>query len=369
LKKIFILITLLLILTPFNVDALALDRNEVLGSGEVTIGNEHSFGVFLNVDEVKKGSNGELGIWLVGYELEYDPEVIIITGFTSRQWDSILYEEDGKYYVLSEVNDTNYERNKCIDEVLYCATYSLSINYYVKNTDKTDTTIKVKNIEVGLLPLIENDVTYTEEDIVVVSSDTDHTVNLTIKKNTVEVPKEEPPTIIEENKPTTDKEINNKKEPEEEKEEEKKSSNKYLKSLTVENYNINFNKYKTDYEIIIPKNINKLNISAETEDEKATYKITGADNLSKSKYTINIEVTAENGSKMNYTITARIEENESTNNEEIEQTNTAKKEFVLEKKHIIIGSIIGGGIIFIIIISAIISFIRDRKIDKKLDEL
>jgi len=78
------------------------------------------------------------------------------------------------------------------------------------------------------------------------------------------------------------------------------SSNNNLKQLEIEGYAIKFNKDTLIYNIKIKKEI-KLNITALSEDENANVTILGNENL-KNKSKIKIIVTAENGSKKEYTI-------------------------------------------------------------------
>lgn len=80
------------------------------------------------------------------------------------------------------------------------------------------------------------------------------------------------------------------------------SSNSSLSSLKVKGYNIGFKSNIKDYKLTIDKNVTTLNIEATVEDEKATYKITGNENL-KNKSKIIITVTAEDESTSDYVIT------------------------------------------------------------------
>jgi len=111
------------------------------------------------------------------------------------------------------------------------------------------------------------------------------------------------------------------------------SNNNYLKSLTIENYTINFNKDELKYSIKL-KNEEKLNITALPEDENANVTITGNKDL-KNNSVIKITVTAEDGTKKEYKI------------------NIAKE---LEINHMLIIVVIEGLIIF-----GIMAFFMFRK--------
>lgn len=79
-----------------------------------------------------------------------------------------------------------------------------------------------------------------------------------------------------------------------------KSNNNYLSSLTVENYQLNFDPAKNVYELGIGKDLS-LKINAVTQDTKSTYEIIGNVNLHTGSV-ITIKVTAEDGSVRDYVI-------------------------------------------------------------------
>lgn len=72
-----------------------------------------------------------------------------------------------------------------------------------------------------------------------------------------------------------------------------------LKSLNVENYNIQYKDGKNDYTIILKNNEKKLNISAETMDTKATYTIIGNENFKEGENLVIIRVVAEDKESIN----------------------------------------------------------------------
>lgn len=88
--------------------------------------------------------------------------------------------------------------------------------------------------------------------------------------------------------------------------EPKKSDDKSLKSLKIEGFEIDpqFDPEITDYTIGIDKEIDKLEIKAEPNSDKAKVEITGNEKVSQSDGIIKITVTAEDGTTRIYTITA-----------------------------------------------------------------
>lgn len=144
-----------------------------------------------------------------------------------------------------------------------------------------------------------------------------------------------------------------------------KSNNNFIKSLEIKDYTIEFDKYINNYRITIDENINNLDIKFSLEDEKATYKITGADNLKENNYTVSIEVTSESGEKNVYTITSKINNTTINNNKNIieKEENTEiipkdTKKIKIKKEHIIIA------ILSIILITIIITIINNKSNNK-----
>lgn len=92
---------------------------------------------------------------------------------------------------------------------------------------------------------------------------------------------------------------------EEEKEEEEKSTNKLLKELIVEDYELTpeFNPQTTKYSLTLNETDEMLDITATPEDEKATVSITGNESFKVGNNIVKITVTAEDGTARIYTIT------------------------------------------------------------------
>ena len=74
-----------------------------------------------------------------------------------------------------------------------------------------------------------------------------------------------------------------------------KSNNSNLSALNIEGFTIypSFNKETTKYSISVNQEINNLQVTASTEDEKAKYDILGNDNFQFGTNNVTIKVTAE----------------------------------------------------------------------------
>ncbi len=87
------------------------------------------------------------------------------------------------------------------------------------------------------------------------------------------------------------------------------SSNNNLKTLNVQNATISpsFAATTTSYTATVPFSVSRLELSAQSEDNKAKVAISGQ-SLSVGRNTVTVTVTAENGSQKNYTIAVTREQ-------------------------------------------------------------
>jgi len=84
-----------------------------------------------------------------------------------------------------------------------------------------------------------------------------------------------------------------------------KSNNANLSNLTISDIELEFNKNTLKYEIEVKGKIEKVTVNAKPEHNKAKIKGTGDYELKTGENSINVEVTAENGTKKTYTITIK----------------------------------------------------------------
>ena len=86
------------------------------------------------------------------------------------------------------------------------------------------------------------------------------------------------------------------------------SSNNYLKSLSVEGYNISFNKDTLEYTLEVGNEVESVKIDAQTEDSKASVSGTGEREISEGNNKLEIKVEAENGNIKTYVINVIVKE-------------------------------------------------------------
>ncbi len=89
-----------------------------------------------------------------------------------------------------------------------------------------------------------------------------------------------------------------------------KSSNNFLSSLTIDGLSLNeeFDKEKLEYTLTIPAETEKVKVNAQLADSNSKVVGTGEVKVSTGLNTLEIVVTAENGSKRTYVIKATVEE-------------------------------------------------------------
>ena len=80
------------------------------------------------------------------------------------------------------------------------------------------------------------------------------------------------------------------------------SNNNYLSSLSVDGYEITFNRNTTEYNITIPEEVTSVKVNAVTDDKNATFKVIGANDLVNGHNNVKVVVEAENGSEKTYVI-------------------------------------------------------------------
>lgn len=362
LKK-FVVGFLLFFVFLVKVEAIDISGLKLSGSDEVKVGEEGSLHVDIQFAGLKKGLDKTEGIWMIAYGLVYDEDVIKITEIDSPNFNSALsYDKDEKIYlVLSEVAEYQSGNDYCALGELYCSNYSADIKYIVKNTNKTNSSIAVAGVVVYLLDM-DGDKEYTLDDAetIVLEDSRKYTVSIPQKKNT--------PTSSSNKKTNTN--ISSSKT-------ETKSGNKFLKSLEIENVDIDFDKQNTDYIVYIEKGINKLNVKAAVEDKNATYKIIGADDLNANQNIVRVEVTAQDKTKQTYYIRVKYKKNEQNQIHDYMKEEVTSKKKIDGKKNekktnnaILKWIGIGAGVFIVIgLIAFIISKVKDRSIDKKLESL
>ncbi len=145
------------------------------------------------------------------------------------------------------------------------------------------------------------------------------------------------------------------------------SKNADLKVLEVEDHKIYFNKERTKYKVVVEEKENSLNITAIPDDNKSKVKIVGADDLKANYNRVVITVTAENGTKKEYEITAQIKE-KIIEEEEVGffeglLNKISEMNIKMEYVYIAIGSIVG-----LILIVVVVRIYRDKKMEKTMDK-
>ena len=92
----------------------------------------------------------------------------VVLNYNKSEEQAKKIKEDGKYYVISTIGENSISSNRCKDGISYCESYHAFVNFYIKDTDKTISDIKMGEVAVVLSPMIDADKEYTEDDLVIV---------------------------------------------------------------------------------------------------------------------------------------------------------------------------------------------------------
>ena len=112
------------------------------------------------------------------------------------------------------------------------------------------------------------------------------------------------------------------------------SSDNYIKSLTIEGYEIDFNMYTYEYSIKVANDVKSLNMNIVLNNSNAIYYVEGNTNFKVGENTVTITVTAEDGSTKTYTIKVEKEKKETKktsddDEEEIAEENSTSKTIII----------------------------------------
>lgn len=370
----YFLFLMIVLLFPFNVKAASISKVEVQGTNSSTVGNSFYQSFYVGVSGVQKGQSG-LGIGAVVFKLDFDENVFTLTSMSKiDSFETKVYKEGSSYYIVSTIDETNSFHNKCVDNILYCADYLLTLQFYTKNTDKSSSNITMSEVN---CVLFNTNSDYSESSATTISSGSTSTNTISIKQSS-SVPTSSPSSISissgSRNTSSATSKVSSKAKsgatsnsPTQTTTTQSSSSDSpkftnYLSSLEVKGYEIKFDKEQSNYKVLIDKKVNKLEVNATAENEKSNVEIKGADNLKKNNYKVLIIVTSEDGYKRTYIIRAV----EDVKDEKVKE----KKSFInmnwikKHKNYIIIGL---GSIVFILLILFIIIKKKDRKLDKMFD--
>jgi len=344
-KKFIHIFILMCFFIPILVNAETdIKSTSIIGNNSVTNGEEIVQNIYINFNGVETNNQASLGLWFVSFELNFDEKVLELVEVKSDDWLSYAAKEENSWVVASFLYDDFTEGNKCIDGETFCGSYNIKLKFKaISNTTATT------EISLGEIAALASNMYEDDELTITGTSNSSKTITINEKVN-------------------DDNKDEEKEQQEQEIEIVSKSSNRYLSNIEIEGYDIDFNKYTNNYDLIVEESVNSLKITAPPEHEKAKVTIIGDTNFSKYNNKVEIIVVSENGMKNTYTINIKIKMNEEELDKEL-ITEEEKKEFKINEKHLIIGGIILGALLLILIIRFIIVKVNDNRIDKALDDL
>ena len=117
------------------------------------------------------------------------------------------------------------------------------------------------------------------------------------------------------------------------------SSDSKIKSLEIEGYKIDFDPNTYSYSIKVKNSVKSLNLKVILNDSNATYTVNGNENFKVGENTVNIVVTAEDGSTSTYTITVNREKKSKTEEVKEEKQSSSRTIIIILIILVIIGLI------------------------------
>lgn len=365
------IIFVLLFMLPLFVNAASIKGVELSGTKKVDYNNTAEINITINFNDINITEENAIGILAVEYDLDFNDSVLRPIDLTSVDFKSTLTKSDNKYsiysYVKSLVNEKITSDNACTYNKLYCSSYKSTIKFRNISLNGLEQNITVKNIRVYLIDYSDEKETYTKEDVF-------NVVSKVTGSYTIEVVKPSGKTNVKDDKDITSDKPNVIDTMKLDKSEiitkstsgVPKSNNANIESITISKYELDFDKEKLEYDLEVDSETNKLNIDVVPEDTRSNILIIGAEDLTLYGGKVKIQVTAEDGTKKEYSINVTKKKEEI-----VEKDKKSIKEKIEDKirENRIIGFIITGVILIIVIILIIIGSSNNKKIDKYLDKL
>lgn len=382
-KLLSFIILCLLVIIPTNASALSAKSVSVSGPSEVKQGEEFELSIDVSLDTLDP--EGTIMFFATKIDIEYDTAALVITDANASNFETDAFaDEKGNRFIYSSYDIKNIENiseeTNCTNNIL-CNMFNTKLKFFAKESGNTTFNVKgITTYYMDLKGIVEDENSEIKKENIIESSKA-ITGNKTINIISTEPPKNIP---VENKKndnlqftlPTLSLEdIEQKVKKETPKD---TSGNNSLKSLSIDNYPIEFDTHKLKYNINVPEGINSVKVNAVADDNTAKIKVIGANDLAKNNYVITVEVTAQNGSKKSYVIATRGEtepkseevttteaKEEKTHDDEAIKEDQEKRKKINKKiiSYVIIGVVT---ILLLVIANAIINKIRYRKLDKML---
>lgn len=382
-KLLSFIILCLLVIIPANASALSAKSVSVSGPSEVKQGEEFELSIDVSLDTLDP--EGTIMFFATKIDIEYDTAALVITDANASNFETDAFaDEKGNRFIYSSYDIKNIENiseeTNCTNNIL-CNMFNTKLKFFAKESGNTTFNVKgITTYYMDLKGIVEDENSEIKKENIIESSKA-ITGNKTINIISTEPPKNIP---VENKKndnlqftlPTLSLEdIEQKVKKETPKD---TSGNNSLKSLSIDNYPIEFDTHKLKYNINVPEGINSVKVNAVADDNTAKIKVIGANDLAKNNYVITVEVTAQNGSKKSYVIATRGEtepkseevttteaKEEKTHDDEAIKEDQEKRKKINKKiiSYVIIGVVT---ILLLVIANAIINKIRYRKLDKML---
>ena len=362
-KGIIVLISSIFLMIPL-VKAIDEDAINITGTHisvnprSYNVGEEVEIKFSIDFMGLKSGMDVKTGIEYLVYELNFDDQILIPISINVDGYNSEIARVDGKYYGVSIADG----KGNCGEGVLHCDNYSVVLKFFINKTEEVLTKVSIGG---GVILITDLEADESLEFSGEIGEEVEININPVMEEITV------PEVNISSSLPQPDanNNVTKKTTP------TVQSLNTNLKSLTVEGYNLEFDKKQHQYNLSLTEEVNNLKVSCQTEHEKAKCKIIGAEDLRANEDKVVIEVTAEDQSSSKYTIDI-IREVQKEQAPEVSESSPKKdiKEKIKEnlkkgnKKTLLYGGIMLGCLVLLILVLIINRICKNRAMNKMLDK-
>ena len=165
-KKISMLIIMVLLLIPIKTNALGIVSSRISNDEIAMTGDTITVSFYLGFNGVNPKDANSFGIGGVVFDLDYDHDVLKYVGAEASGFNSSYIQIDDEEGIYSVISGEDLLSNSCADGILYCGEYGISIKFYVKDTNVSNTQIKINDAAVlGWQLTNGTHPTYSEDDM------------------------------------------------------------------------------------------------------------------------------------------------------------------------------------------------------------
>ncbi len=294
-----LIISLLLVVSlviPFKVEAVEIEKVTLTAPKSARAGTTFDVVVKARLGDIKSNTQG---LFALMYEIDFDDQVLELVNVDAESFDNEAFYTEKYFQIMSSVIPVKYD--KCNDNFLFCSNiYKATLTFYVKSVDYDSSKIRLLNMNAASF-LVDSNLNYNMNNLIYTSKNLNKKVDVKIvkDKNIVDVaPKEG--IVLENTKSITDEFIQSVKNRNSQDYSYKEKDNViddvldsnmfYITDIYIDKYSINFDRENYKYNLVLPDDVNQLDIKVTSNSSKIKYNISGANDLKSNNDSVSITV-------------------------------------------------------------------------------